>query len=101
LTRDDFDEVTPYPNWIPYEFGEGVRKSPGNPNPNRLGQCHRWWFLKLKNDIEIDLAKATEQEFSDYRWVEFAELIDLTSEFKRPVYQTLADYFAAHIMAKA
>lgn len=97
LTSDDFDVVTPYPHWIPYEFGEGVVKNPDNPNPNRLGQCHRWWFLKLKDTVEIDLNKATDEEFSDYRWVSFEELIAETNSSKQHVYQTLADYFRSHI----
>lgn len=100
LTEDDFDTVTQYPSWIAYEFGEGVTKNPSNPNPDRLGQCHRWWFLKLKNDVTVDLTKATDKEFSDYRWVDFDELIALTNELKQPVYQTLADYFATHIVAR-
>lgn len=98
LVKDEFTEVIEYPKWTIYEYSDEIRLDKNNPEPYRLGQCHKWWFLKLKPDTEIDLAKATDEEFSDWRWTTFDELINESHELKKPVYEELRDYFSANIL---
>lgn len=97
LTQTDIKNTTPYPRWTTYEYPAHIRTDVENPYPDRLGQCHAWWFLELKPDVDIDLNLALDQEFSEFEWADFATLINRTDDFKHHVYQELAEYFATHI----
>ncbi|MEN9920291.1 MAG: hypothetical protein RL538_184 [Candidatus Parcubacteria bacterium] len=66
-------------------------------NIARIGQTHQWYFLKLKEGATIDLTRATDDEFKDWRWVTFEEAISKTSPHKQHVYQALHSYFTEHI----
>jgi putative (di)nucleoside polyphosphate hydrolase len=96
LTKDDFQAVTEYPQWTVYQDAVSVADS----DKSRLGQAHRWFFLHLKDEVEIDLSKATDQETANYRWVSFQSAIDSTEELKKHVYQELEKYFVEHILTK-
>lgn len=100
LTQNDFTTIHQYPHWTWYEYSEAMRLDGNNQSPNRLGQCHRWWFLQLNDLVEIDLTKATDDEFDGYRFTSFAELIAETHSLKRPVYDELQKYFEAVIQQK-
>lgn len=80
--------VTEVPGWIAYEDLDEEQAL-----PDRIGQAHRWFFLKLKDEVTIDLSTATEQEFDDVRWVSFPEAIDCCNSRKRHVYESLYAYF--------
>jgi hypothetical protein len=71
-----------------------------NSSKSRLGQAHRWYFLKLTDAVDIDLNKATEYEASDFKWLPFAEVLEATDDFKKHVYQELATYFSDVILKK-
>jgi len=94
LTEEDFEQVEEYPHWTVHQHENSV----SDVSKSRLGQAHRWFFLKLKDDAEIDLTKATEVEASDYKWVSFTEAIAATGELKKHVYQELATYFSNEIL---
>ena len=63
-----------------------------------LGQVHYWFFLKLKNDREINLENALEDDASDFRCTSFDQLISLAGDHKKHVYETLRDYFKQNIL---
>jgi hypothetical protein len=67
---------------------------------SRLGQAHRWYFMKLKDGVEIDLTKATEVEASNFDWVPFAKAIETTEDLKKHVYQALEKYFTTNIFTQ-
>lgn len=94
LDKVDFLQVTSYPKWTIHSYNET------DASKSRIGQVHRWFFLELKPDVEIDLAKASEHEASDWRFVTFVEAVDECEASKRPVYQELADYFVAAGLSK-
>lgn len=96
LTSDDFDSVEEYPHWTVYQYDYTVTDS----SKSRFGQAHRWYFLRLKDDVAIDLDKATEQEASAVRFITFAEVLEETSSFKRHVYQELQQYYESKIITK-
>ena len=89
LTNNDFDFVHEMPNWTLYTEQEAIN----NPNKPRFGQCHKWYFLKIKEDRDIDLSKALEDEASDYRWTDFSSVVSETDELKKHVYRELQTYF--------
>ena len=63
------------------------------------GQKQKWFAMRyLGDDSAIDLAKAEDDEFDDWRWEDAAALPDLIVEFKRPVYEQVVARFA-HLTA--
>jgi hypothetical protein len=54
--------------------------------------------LKLKSGHNINLDDALEDEASDFRWTTFDDLIVLTADYKRHVYETLKTYFENEII---
>jgi len=94
LTPDDFEAVQEYPHWTLYQYDHTI----DDVTKSRFGQAHRWYFLRLKDDVTIDLAKASEQEASAVRFITFDEVLAETSSFKKHVYQELQRYFVANIL---
>ena len=54
----------------------------------------------LGDKTTIDLAKATDNEFSDFKWIQFADIFNMTSDYRRPVYEELHGFFITTISAK-
>ncbi|MCA9358963.1 NUDIX domain-containing protein [Candidatus Kaiserbacteria bacterium] len=94
LTKDDFSSVTEMPNWTIYQDTNSV----DDVSKSRFGQAHKWYFLELKEDADIDLTRATEDEASDFKWVTFPEAISVTDDLKKHVYRELETYFFEKIL---
>lgn len=63
------------------------------------GQEQKWYAARFQGpDTEINVATAPphKAEFDAWRWVPLADVVDLVVPFKRPVYQQVAEAFAAH-----
>jgi len=93
LEQSNFAEVTEYPEWTLQVYPEEILTRPDQPNPDRLGQAHRWYFLELAPDVTIDLANATEDEFDDCKWTTWQEALTVPPPYKVHVYQALHQYF--------
>lgn len=93
LTKNDFSHIDSYPHWTLYVDPAALT----NNEKSRFGQTHRWYFLKLKDEVQIDLTKASEFEASEYTWVSFTEALAMTDEIVKHVYQDLETYFVEHI----
>lgn len=89
LSEKDVTVTAEFPYWLPYE---DVISATDASAP-RIGQIHRWYFLRLKDTVTIDLANATDDEFSDFCWASFAAAIAQTSDHKKFVYEALKAYF--------
>jgi putative (di)nucleoside polyphosphate hydrolase len=66
------------------------------------GQEQKWFAVRFRGDeSEIDIAPATghKAEFTEWRWVPLAEVVDLIVPFKRDVYVKVAEAFAPHARA--
>lgn len=98
LHKEDFSEVTAYPNCLYYEYPPHILKD-FKPRGCR-GQIHYWFFLKIKPDRVIDISAASDHEFSDYRWTSFKDLVASTTGPKVNVYQTLENFFTENILSK-
>jgi len=93
LTSDDIEKIHEYPNWTIHAGEAGMN----DPAKSRIGQAHRWYFLKLKESVKIDLSKAIDHEASDFRWTDFTDAINETEETKKHVYRELETYFLKSI----
>ena len=72
------------PHLIPTLFGGRFR-----------GQRQRWFALRfLGADTEIDIVSHQHAEFAEWRWVSLADAPAMAIDFKRPIYERLAQEFA-------
>ena len=59
------------------------------------GQKQRWFAMRfIGEDSDIDLAADAHQEFSEWRWADLSETIDLIVPFKRSIYERIASEFS-------
>ena len=80
--------VAEYPEWISYDFPEKIAKK---MKPYK-GQTQRYFLMKLKKSAKINLDTA-HPEFSDYKFVSVDDLLNHTAHFKKPIYETVINYF--------
>lgn len=95
LAKEDFTAIDEYPHWTVHAYPQ--QQNEDGTLIKRIGQVHRWFFLKLKSDTTIDLTHATTDEFSEAMWVEFSEAVAGTVESKTHVYKALQEYFDTNI----
>jgi putative (di)nucleoside polyphosphate hydrolase len=66
------------------------------------GQEQKWFAMRFTGqDGDIDIMAHEEQEFSEWRWADIDELVDLIVPFKRPVYEQVVAEFRALTLAGA
>ena len=88
LHSTDVRLIAEHPEWLPYQYPPEVIS-----RGNHLGQIQRWFvFEMLADDSAITLTVDHHQEFTAYKWVDANELTQITSDFKRPVYQKLYEF---------
>lgn len=80
--------ISEYPEWISYDFPAKIAK---NMKPYK-GQTQRYFLVKLEKDAKIDL-ETHHPEFSSYKFVDIDEVLDITAHFKKPVYESVINYF--------
>lgn len=66
------------------------------------GQTQRWFLMQFTGtDADIDITADDHQEFSEWRWADIDELVDLIVAFKRPVYRQVVSAFRDQVKALA
>ncbi len=61
------------------------------------GQEQKWFLMRfLGSDADVDLT-AHDEEFSEWRWIEPAELPGQIVPFKRAVYETVLEEFSEYL----
>ncbi len=88
IGTDEATIVAEYPEWISYDFPEKIAKK---MKPYK-GQTQRYFLLKLNENANINL-DTEHPEFVSYKFVGVDELLDYTAHFKKPVYETVIQYF--------
>lgn len=64
------------------------------PYNETIGQKQKWLIVKyLKDDNTVDISKAIEKEFNDYKWVTITEAIELIWKPKKAIYRRLAQRY--------
>jgi putative (di)nucleoside polyphosphate hydrolase len=88
IGTDAAEIVAEYPEWISYDFPEKIAKK---MKPYK-GQTQRYFLMKLGKDAKINLA-TKHPEFINYKFVDIDKVLDYTAHFKKPVYETVINYF--------
>ncbi|MBA1437919.1 MAG: RNA pyrophosphohydrolase [Epsilonproteobacteria bacterium] len=88
IGTDKAEIIAEYPEWISYDFPPKIVKS---MKPYK-GQKQRYFLVKLHQDAKIDI-DTKHPEFSDYKFVGIDELLGITAHFKKPVYESVINYF--------
>ncbi|QOP46258.1 RNA pyrophosphohydrolase [Sulfurimonas paralvinellae] len=88
IGTDAAEIVAEYPEWISYDFPDKIAKK---MKPYK-GQTQRYFLLKLGKDAKINLA-TKHPEFINYKFVDVDKVLDFTAHFKKPVYETVINYF--------
>jgi len=88
IGTDAAEIIAEYPEWISYDFPEKIAKK---MKPYK-GQTQRYFLMKFKKNAKINLA-TKHPEFINYKFVDVTGLLDYTAHFKKPVYETVVNYF--------
>jgi putative (di)nucleoside polyphosphate hydrolase len=82
-----------HPRWLFYDLpAELIGKALGG---KYRGQRQKWFALRfLGDDSDIRLDLDPHPEFDAWRWAQLGELPALAVEFKRAIYEDLAQEFA-------
>ena len=75
--------------WLPYDLPAEVLPYRGKYR----GQTQKWVLMRLEADDEVIDLSHEDVEFSDWRWMQGAELLSLIVPFKRPIYEAVLAEF--------
>lgn len=97
IGTDNAEIIAQLPEKLRYEFPDWLQFRGGVFRGKYRGQEQDWFALRfLGQDSEIDLSGEHEPEnpeFINWRWVELRETPSLIVDFKRPVYERMAEVF--------
>ena len=80
--------VGEYPEWISYDFPSKIAEK---MKPYK-GQTQRYFLMKLDKNATINL-DTEHPEFSNHKYVSVEDVLNHTAHFKKPVYETVINYF--------
>ncbi len=81
-----------YPEWLIFELPEKMRSK-----KHGRGQVQRYFFFEFQGDeLEIDLKKVRDMDFSEYYWVDPTDIINKTIDFRKPIYKKLVAFYEKH-----
>ncbi len=86
---NDIEILGEFPEWITYDFPSTAK---GKQYPFD-GQTQKYFLVRLKEESKIDLYAFEIPEFKEYEFVEYEELFNKVTYFKRRVYRRVIDYF--------
>lgn len=80
--------IAEYPEWISYDFPDKIAKK----MKPYTGQIQRYFLVKLKKSAVLNI-DTKHPEFMDFKFVNVEDVLNLTAHFKKPVYETVINYF--------
>lgn len=80
--------IAEYPEWISYDFPDKIARK----MKPYTGQIQRYFLVKLKKSAVLNI-DTKHPEFMDFKFVSVEDVLDLTAHFKKPVYETVINYF--------
>ncbi|MEO0357626.1 MAG: RNA pyrophosphohydrolase [Pseudomonadota bacterium] len=95
ITADKVTLVAESETWLPYELPDDL--IPKLWGGKYRGQEQKWFLFQFTGtnaDINI---QTKDQEFSDWKWLAPAALLDSIVPFKRSVYSAVLQEFEAHL----
>ena len=95
ITPDLVDVVAASNTWLPYELPHEL--VPKLWKGKYRGQEQKWFLLRFKGrDDQVNIHTA-HPEFSKWRWLPLADLVDNIVPFKRDVYVAVLNEFEEHL----
>ncbi|MDQ2095880.1 RNA pyrophosphohydrolase [Rhodalgimonas zhirmunskyi] len=92
VSRDLVRVVAETEGWVSYDLPHDI--VPRIWKGRYRGQEQKWVLLQfLGRDADVNI-RTEHPEFSEWRWLPAAELIDQIVPFKRPVYERVMEEFA-------
>lgn len=83
-----------HPTWLGYQLPTNDRRS-----KTGRGQVHRWFLVRFTgDDADITVPADDGGEFCDWCWLQIDELVNLTWEIRRPVYETLRTAWSGYMV---
>lgn len=83
------------PDWLSYDFPPEVAALPRHRKRGWIGQAQRWFACRYSGkDSDIDLDRATDDEFDAWRWEILSAVPALIIPWKRDIYERVASEFA-------
>ena len=79
-------------HWYHYDIPKGYKPRPKSLK-NFSGQKQKWYLLKAKDELKINLSNQIPQEFIDYRWSSYWFALTYVVPFKRDVYRNVLTEF--------
>jgi putative (di)nucleoside polyphosphate hydrolase len=91
IRRELLEVLAEHPEWIAYELPPALWA-----RVRARGQVQKWFLLRFTGSAaDIDIARATSDEFRALRWQRLAELAEAVPPFRRPVYRRLLEAFGS------
>lgn len=83
------------PGWLTYDLPHDV--VPRIWKGRYRGQKQKWYLMRfLGHDDQIDIEQ-DDPEFSEWRWIDAAAMIDAIVPFKRDIYRQVVATFREHL----
>lgn len=95
VTADLVDVLAQTDDWLPYDLPHDL--VPNIWKGKYRGQEQKWFLMRFKGtDSQINIT-TPHPEFSKWRWMPVAELVDNIVPFKRDVYAKVLKQFEGHL----
>lgn len=91
IRASDAELIDAYPEPLVYELPSTTRSQ-----KTGRGQV-QYWFLFRFTGLEENIDLKIGGEFRKWKWCDFQDLLNRVADFRKPVYQKLADHFAPHL----
>ncbi len=95
ITPDLVDVVAQSAQWLPYELPHDL--VPKLWKGKYRGQEQKWFLLRYKGRDEQVNIQTAHPEFSKWRWLPLADLVDNIVPFKREVYSEVIKEFEGYL----
>jgi putative (di)nucleoside polyphosphate hydrolase len=92
ITQDEVADIHQVPFLVSYAYPREVMDSFQHTGSDYIGQTQFWYILTLKDDVQIDLSKASDVELVNKQWIDPEEALEAIIEWKRPAYKQLISY---------
>lgn len=80
--------------WLKYDFPVNLAEMAWGGRYH--GQTQKWFAMRFRGeDQDIDLNTTEHPEFSDWRWMAPAKVLDAIVDFKKPLYEAVFKEFDA------
>ncbi|MDP3372175.1 MAG: RNA pyrophosphohydrolase [Candidatus Paracaedibacteraceae bacterium] len=92
IPSSDVTIIAESDKWISFDWPQELQKILWDGL--YIGQCQKWYLMRLNTDKDITNLKVDSPEFSAHKWVNVDELLSLIVTFKKNMYNQIINEFA-------